>query len=286
MPEDESQSLLTKPRAGSSARAGAYSVARPAGTTLLLAWVAGYVDVVCYVMLFHIFVTHMTGNTAATALHVAQMDWKDALARGSAIPMFALGVIAGAALLEVRVRRGARSAYAPGFIVETLLLAAFIVAVGRRAGQPIHPDTGGFFLLLALPTLAMGVQNATFRKVGAATVRTTYITGMLTNFCEELVDYCFWAAGGCGAACRRDKTVFLGTRRPSMRRIALLGGIWVTFLVGSACGILSKAHFGPACLWLPVGCLVVLAAADSVLPLGGGMETAERRRLHRLRSGE
>lgn len=268
------------------ATAAPKSIARPATTTLLLAWIAGYVDCVCYLLLFKVFISHMTGNTAAAALHAGQRSWTDALARGSAIPMFCAGVIMGAALLEVMIRRRARRLYAPGFLVEMLLLAAFIVAAGRPGGLPSRPDTARFFLLLALPTLAMGVQNATFRKVGASTVRTTYITGMLTNFCEELVDYAFCAAGGMNSGCRRDKTLFLGARRPSGRRIALLGGIWVLFLVGALCGILVEERFQLDCLWLPVGLLLVLAGMDALMPLGGGLESAQQRRLHRLRSGE
>jgi glyoxylate carboligase len=43
----------------------------------------------------------------------------------------------------------------------------------------------GLMDALATGTLAMGLQNVTVRRVSGTSVRTTYITGMLTDFAEH-----------------------------------------------------------------------------------------------------
>ena len=42
---------------------------------LLMTWTAGFVDIVGYVSLYGLYVSHMSGNTVAMAHHIAQIDW-------------------------------------------------------------------------------------------------------------------------------------------------------------------------------------------------------------------
>src|SRR5690349_6360434 len=69
-----------------------------------LAWVAGFVDAVGYVSLFRLFIAHMSGNSAAMGAHFGQGEWGEAFYRAFPIPVFVLGVIAGAALHEAASR--------------------------------------------------------------------------------------------------------------------------------------------------------------------------------------
>ena len=46
-----------------------------------------------------------------------------------------------------------------------------------------------FYFVAALPPLAMGVQNSALCRIGGMGVRTTFITGMLTNAGMEFAEY-------------------------------------------------------------------------------------------------
>src|SRR5215475_312158 len=94
---------------------------------VLLAWVAGFVDAVGYVLLFRLFIAHMSGNSAAMGAHFGQGEWGEAFYRAFPIPVFVLGVIAGAALNEAASRRGVRSLFSLTLSVEAALLFLFMI---------------------------------------------------------------------------------------------------------------------------------------------------------------
>jgi uncharacterized membrane protein YoaK (UPF0700 family) len=90
---------------------------------VLLAWVAGFVDAVGYLSLSHLFLAHMSGNSAAMGAYFGQGRWGAAFHRAFPIPMFVLGVAAGAALNEAASRRGVRSLFSsdhPFFVCDNL----------------------------------------------------------------------------------------------------------------------------------------------------------------------
>jgi uncharacterized membrane protein YoaK (UPF0700 family) len=95
------------------------------------------------------------------------------------------GVIIGALLTEISLQRNFRSPFAVALATEATLLLLLMLF-----GDNIQTATGWiFYALTALPAMAMGVQNATLRRVGSLHIRTTYVTGMLTNFGEAVSQY-------------------------------------------------------------------------------------------------
>ncbi len=237
---------------------------------LALACVGGFVDAVGYLTLFHLFTAHMSGNSIALGVHVGEGDWADALHRAFPIPLFVAGVMLGAAVGEALVRAGVRSAFAFTVGLEILLLLAFMAW-----GHPYYHEGGirpesawAFYLLAALPALAMGVQSATLRRVGNVHVRTTYITGMLTNFAEEAVRYLFWLRDR-----RRQHGVRLGTllrlspRQPVFNRMLLMLGLWLCYVAGAVAGACAELSWGPQCLIAPVGVLVLVALVTARHPV-------------------
>ncbi len=95
----------------------------------------------------------------------------------------------------------------------------------------------------------MGLQTAALRRVGHLTVRTTFITGMLATFAEEVVHYGLWL---------RDRL----RGRPAEARITAwqlvtLGSIWVGYVLGATIAALVLPSWGLTALALP---LTVLGA--------------------------
>lgn len=240
---------------------------------LLLALVGGFVDGVGYVLLTQLFTAHMSGNSIAMAVHAGQGSWQEAFHRAFPIPLFFLGVIFGAALSEMLVRRGVRSSFAASLGLEALLLTLFMV-YGKSLlhGSQFEPATGPlFYLLVALPALAIGMQNATLRRVGGAGVRTTYITGMLTSAGEELVVYLYWLRDRARRG-RRWLLLRLSPRQASFQKMLLHLGLWFCYVGGALGGVLAQQRWQLLCLLSPILCLYLLASVDLFWPIGGARD--------------
>ncbi len=252
-------------------RAQAQKERANAWLAFLLAWVGGAVDAIGYLTLLHVFTAHMSGNTAALGAHIGQREWSEAFQRAFPIPVFVLGVALGAALTEAASSRGVRSPFSLALGLEAILLFAFLwfveYALRTRALRPESPWI--FYPLMALPVLAMGLQNATLRKVGGQIVRTTYITGMLTMMAEEGVAYLFWLwdrtrGRPWGRLC---KALRAAPRHPAFNQVVLLAGIWIAFAVGAILGSYAERLWQLQYLALPLAGIVVVLIRDLLVPI-------------------
>jgi len=161
---------------------------------LLLTWVAGFIDVLGTLYIYNIYVAHMSGNTVAMARHLAHMHALAAIRHGWPIATFIAGLIAGSILFEAQIRGAIRWRIPSTLALETLCLAVFVFA---GAGVNFAPDVPPqpalkYYFLVALLTLAMGLQNVSIRKVGGLNVYTTFVTGSLVKFAESASDFLFW----------------------------------------------------------------------------------------------
>ena len=189
----------------------------------------------------------MSGNSAAMGAFVGQGAWREALHRAFPIPVFVVGVVVGALLTEIAIRRRFRSPFAITLGVEAVLLALLMVFGGGIQNE----SDGKFYVLAALPALAMGMQNATLRRVGSLSIRTTYVTGMLTDFAEAGAEY------------------ILGVqpRRAMLWQMALYGGLWVAFAVGAIGGGYAVTRWGLHALLIPLCGLALVIAQDFIQPI-------------------
>lgn len=240
-----------------------------AGLAVLLAAVAGSADAVGFLTLAHLFTAHMSGNTVGMGAYLGQHQWGEALRRGFPVPLFVLGVICGAGITETAVRRGARSPLAPAFALESLLLIAFVFFGGGLGRGGAAPEGLEFYTLAALLAFAMGLQSATLRRVGHRTIRTTYVTGMLTNFGEQFVACLFWL--GAKRRGRGSPSVLKSFRssspRESLTRMLLYGGVWVGYVCGAVLAGVAELRWAARSLLLPLCGLLLVIALDLVRPI-------------------
>jgi uncharacterized membrane protein YoaK (UPF0700 family) len=235
---------------------------------MLLAWVAGSVDSIGFLALVHLFTAHMSGNTVGMGAYLGDGQWREALRRGSPIPFFVCGVVFGAAVAKIAARRGFRPFFAPVLALETALLLAYLAwSGGVLRGGAIHAAPGGLnVLMVALPAIAMGLQSATLRRVGVLTVRTTFITGVLTEFGEQIAESALWVARQWRRR-RRRRAMRVARRRLSFVRAALLGALWCAYALGAVAGGFGVAVWGMRALWMPIAVLVAVVLADLVSPI-------------------
>jgi uncharacterized membrane protein YoaK (UPF0700 family) len=251
-----------------------------AASAVLLALAAGAVDAVSFVLLHHVFTANMTGNTTKLGIAAGRDDAAALIPLAVAVALFVAAIVLATTALELAARHGVRATAAPLLGVEAGLVTALMV-VGRGL---VHHNTvpghtvGGFYVLLALAILAMGTQTAALTKAFGQTLRTTYVSGLLTTFSQELVNA---VAPGCAAgrsSYLRDD-LRLGGRRDSIGRLGLHLGVWASFLAGATWGGYGEQHWRTWALALPIAVLLAAAAVDLRQPVHrAGHEGARRSR--------
>jgi uncharacterized membrane protein YoaK (UPF0700 family) len=127
-----------------------------------------------------LYSSNMTGNVSTLANHLAVMDWRVAATYLALVAIFISGAAVSAILINAGRRRKIAGIYAFSIFAEALLLA--ILACGDLWTRG---ETRGAILAYGLSFL-MGLQNAVVTRISNARVRTTHVTGMVTDIGIEL----------------------------------------------------------------------------------------------------
>jgi uncharacterized membrane protein YoaK (UPF0700 family) len=202
---------------------------------LMLSVITGLVDAVSYLTLGHVFVANMTGNVVLLGFALAGAPGLSVPASLAALAAFLLGALCGGRIgTRIGDHRG-RHLRAATACAAPLLLIAFVVAL--VAGQPV--SSGARYALLVPMGLAMGLQNATARRLAVPDLTTTVLTLTLTGLVADS-----HLAGGPGG-------------RP-VRRVLSIGAIFLGALVGA----LFVVHVD---LFIPLALATVLMASTALI---------------------
>jgi uncharacterized membrane protein YoaK (UPF0700 family) len=199
-----------------------------------LAFVGGYGDAASFV-LAKTFTGHVTGNLVLAAISVAALDWRAALEHLSAIVTFLIGI--SLSVLIVRTLKAWPSL--PTIMgIEVILIVAASLALASNMAHKVE-------IFVIFVSLALGLQNGAFRRVGGINVHTTYLTGMITSLIStETEKYA-------------SEVVPPAVRAPDPK-MGLLCGIWIAFVLGAGTGAAMVLHFkalgmlGAALLLIPL----------------------------------
>jgi uncharacterized membrane protein YoaK (UPF0700 family) len=237
---------------------------------LILTWVAGFVDLLGFVFVYNIYTAHMSGNTVALARHLARAQDLDAFRHGWPIIVFVIGMILGSLLFEAQMREMIRLPVPTTLTLETILLAIFLYTGSGVNFQPNIPPqpAGKYYLVVALLTLAMGLQNVTIRKVGGLNIYTTFVTGSLVKFAESTADFIFWLRDRMqgGFRLRARRIVRILRRNAHFRHMALTGSLWTTYMLGALCGGLAGDRYALLAVAVPLGVLVMITIYATARP--------------------
>lgn len=151
------------------------------GLGALLALNAGTVDVSGF-LAYRQFTSHMSGLTATIAATLVTEGPRVILRPLAALCAF----VGGAALCSILVNWSRRRDHESLFAVPLLLESALLGGIALLAGS--MPVT----LLLAIMAFSMGLQNAASAKLSNAQLRTTHVTGMVTDIGIELGRALYW----------------------------------------------------------------------------------------------
>ncbi|MEU6771498.1 YoaK family protein [Streptomyces sp. NPDC046759] len=147
---------------------------------LMLTVVSGLIDAVSYLGLGRVFTANMTGNVVVLGFAAAGAPGFSVPHTATSLAGFLLGAAAGGRV-AARVAQGSRRLWAR----LTLVAEAALVGVSAVVAF-VWPDTTGTrYALIVLTAFAMGLRNATVRKLGVADLTTTVLTMTLTGLASE-----------------------------------------------------------------------------------------------------
>jgi uncharacterized membrane protein YoaK (UPF0700 family) len=210
---------------------------------LVLAFVAGGTDAGGYLAVRH-YTSHMSGVVSSMADNLALGDVGLWLSGLGAVLAFLTGAACAAILVNWGRRHGLRSEYVSPLLLEAALLISFCF-LGRYMEHPIKLFLSMLTFLLCF---TMGLQNAIIAKISQAEIRTTHMTGIVTDIGIELGKLFYWN----GLRNTTDSKV-LADRQKLRLLIALIG----LFFLGGLLGALSFKHVG-FLFFLPLAALLLI----------------------------
>ena len=232
---------------------------------LSLAFIAGAVNAGCFVAINQ-YTSHMTGIVSSIADGLVLGDITFALSGFGSLLCF----IAGATCTEFMVNwaraRQLQSEYALPLILEGILLMLFGI-FGRR----LHEHMGLFISITVMKLcFAMGIQNAIITRISNAVIRTTHITGIVTDIGIELGRLFFWNRG-----INMEDDAYV---RANRAKLLLLSALLLMFFVGGIFGVLGFIWVGYATAGILAMFLFILA----FMPLIDDVRTTWIRRFRRF----
>lgn len=148
---------------------------------LVLTVVTGVVDAVSFIALGRVFVANMTGNVVFLGFAVGGAPGLSAAVSLVALGAFLVGALAGGQIgRRLDGHRGHHLAGAGAFGLG-LIVAALVVAAAAEHPRSAGPQYGLIVLLAA----ALGIQNATARRLAVPDLTTSVLTQTLTGLAAD-----------------------------------------------------------------------------------------------------
>jgi uncharacterized membrane protein YoaK (UPF0700 family) len=212
------------------------------GVACSLAAIAGALNAVGFFKV-GLYASHMTGNVSTMADHLALGDLVPAVTYLGVIVAFVAGAAISTLLANEGQRRAVPGVHSLSILAEAVLLA--LLASADAYLPTVHQSARFIFCMSFL----MGLQNAIVTRVSDARIRTTHVTGMVTDIGIEigsLIDV---------ALRRRGRSEM----RINLDRLALHGPMVASFFSGSLIGVLAYRLAGPLALAMAAAWLAALA---------------------------
>lgn len=283
--------------------AQAHSFVQQARLAITLAWVAGYTNIITFLVCGTV-TSHVSGTTSSLGRDLVEGVRGTPGAWGLAgyavflLATFLAGAVVSGFTTELGRRRGWDSIYVLPMALQALLLTLFMLSL-RLMHINAPPQAGALVWVSGIASMAMGLQNATITRISSGVVRTTHVTGVLTDLGIELAHFCWWMR-------ERDLSrVEPGLRsrvrhaiaQPVTRRLALLSSIMGSFALGAGLGTVAYDYARPYAMVPPVAFLLWIVLMDSLRPIaaiepsdlvanGSGLDLPESMRVFHIRRDE
>jgi uncharacterized membrane protein YoaK (UPF0700 family) len=219
-----------------------------------LAFVAGAINAGGFLAVGQ-YTSHVTGAVSSITDHLVLGQVGLASTAIAAVVAFLLGAMACAIMVNLARRQDLTSEYALPLLLEAMLILTF-----GLSGSQLSSYRGLLLpVTVVLLSFLMGLQNAMVTKLSGNVIRTTHMTGIVTDLGIELGKLVYWNR-------QRDAaTLVLADRE----RIRVLGGLLLAFIIGGVTGAFGFKHVG-------YGFSVPIALLLAVLALVPAIDDARR----------
>lgn len=195
---------------------------------LTLAFVAGAMNAGGFLAVQQ-YTSHVTGTVSSVADQFVLGRFDLVLDGLVGVLAFLLGAMVCALLVNYARRRRLHSEYA----LPLLLEAALILTFGLLGSQLAHWEGLLVPATVVLLCFIMGLQNAVITKISRAEIRTTHVTGLVTDIGIELGKLLYLNRD-------TDKAPVLANRQ----RLRIHSRLVAAFLLGGLAGALGFKHLG------------------------------------------
>ena len=210
-----------------------------------LAFVAGATNAGAFLAVKQ-YTSHMTGIVSSIADNLVLGNAALVLSALGGLMSFMAGAATSAILVNYARRRQLQSEFAFPLLLEAVLLLCFGLLGGRLS------SIEGLFVPATVMLLCfmMGLQNAVISKLSNAEIRTTHVTGIITDIGIELGKLAYW-----------NRHAPIGqpdvlANRPRLRVLSILA---LSFFGGGVLGALGFNYVGYIAT-VPLALLLVLLA--------------------------
>ncbi len=214
-----------------------------------LAFIAGAINAGGFLAIGQ-YTSHMTGIVSAMADNLILGSYGLVLTGSIALLAFILGAALTAILINYARRHNLHSEFALPLLIEAGLLLFF----GALGTQISSLNSHLIAIIIVLLSFIMGLQNAVITKLSKAVIRTTHITGIVTDIGIELGKFFYHNS--------KDKN-HLPTVRADGRRLKILTILVFSFFFGGILGAYSFKAIG-FYTTLPLALLLMMLA---ILPV-------------------
>lgn len=184
------------------------------------------------------YTSHMSGIVASIGDNLTLGHYKLVLSSMLALLSFLAGAACTAIMVNWGRRKQLHSLFALPLILESLLLIAFGL-IGSSA------------MTIMLLCFLMGLQNALITKISKTEIRTTHVTGIVTDIGIELGKLFYW----------NDHSISQseGTVRASREKMRTLFSLFFLFLLGGIVGAFGFQKVG-SLFTIPLAALLLVLA--------------------------
>lgn len=246
--------------------ARAYSIRKKAMLAISLSWIGGYTNVMTFLCCNKVFTSHVTGTSSNFGMSLALGALSDSLFFGALLLAFFVGAMCSALMTEGAKQLGNRSKYVFPLGLEIGLLSAVMLL---HLLSENSPGSHLAAIRAVLGSFAMGIQNATITKISGSVVRTTHLTGVITDLGLEGVQYAFWYWSQARGKMlgRFNRIMKLSSRHPSAQRLLILSAIFVSFIAGVFGATMAFSYMSSWAFLLPIIFLTFLVVTDWRKPI-------------------
>lgn len=217
----------------------------------ILAFVAGAVNAGGFLAV-HRYTSHMTGIVSSVADDLVIGSIGLALAGLVSLAAFLAGAITTTLLISWARRHGLRSKYALALLLEAALLLVFgLVGANLTSFASLLVPTAVLLLCFI-----MGLQNAIVTKISNAEIRTTHMTGVITDLGIELGRLIYWN--------HSQKANDIQIVRANTDKLFIHASLLGLFFFGGIAGALAFKALGFSAT-LPIALLLVAMALPAIV---------------------